>query len=71
MTYDLRLSLFAHEYGHALGLIHHNSPQTSLMTSPLVNPPYTALTTYDVGLADCAAGFQVYWGIRCIYKWPY
>ncbi len=68
--YEQQVSLFAHEFGHGLGLMHHNQ-SNYLMHQSMQNPPITGPSPGEVGLAQCPSSLPSAWGIRCIYNWPY
>jgi hypothetical protein len=63
-------TVFAHEYGHALGLAHHGSACTPLMSSGLAASGCGRIespTSTDIGYLPPCQGTQH--GILCIYRW--
>lgn len=65
IVWDVSISVFAHEYGHALGLFHHQDSLYVMQSGTTrlgPNPPY------DIRQNENCTGSTPFWGVSCIYQ---
>ena len=68
LIFDRQVNTIANEMGHGFGLFHHSG------TAYLMHPYNTTVQVphpIDIGNNSECTNSVLFWGIRCIYRWPY
>jgi hypothetical protein len=65
-----RQGIFAHEYGHGLGLYEHGNENVGVMWPYSSDANYQTPTSFDIGpTPPCSGITNSYLGVRCIYNY--